>query len=335
MEEARTPGGASPAATVAAVLENAPDTPVEAPIEGVARGESSPETGSQPASGARDGGSSAAVAGSEPVLDRLSRSHKPVGRDAPNIPNVVEYHLKVKPQQVRRDQPQQQLADTETAALVAAGLDMKKDRQQAQTLTEEQRRELTLRLSKLSVDSNVFEGSSDLPQVFQVKYLGSHDARGLWGIKHTRKPVDNMVAAAKSLPSGTFLPFIKLVISEDGVGLLPIGKKRGDSISRIYPIESISYGVQDLVYTRVFSMIVVRETEDFRRMSPFECHGFVCESKHHARQMTYALAAAFQIYSQHVKGRSIDPAKSWSKGFAIELRNPNELEADYTLHPED
>lgn len=212
---------------------------------------------------------------------------------------------------------------------------MKKDRQEPQTLTEEQRRELTLRLSKLSVDSNVFEGSSDLPQVFQIKYLGSHDARGLWGIKHTRKPVDNMVAAAKSLPSGTFLPFIKLVISEDGVGLLPLGKKRGDSISRIYPIESISYGVQDLVYTRVFSMIVVRETEDFRRMSPFECHGFVCESKHHARQMTYALAAAFQIYSQHVKGRSIDPAKSWSKGFAIELRNPNELEADYTLHPED
>lgn len=214
---------------------------------------------------------------------------------------------------------------------------MKKDQSSPPSLTEEQRKELTLRLSKLSVDSNVFEGSSDLPQVFQVKYLGSHDARGLWGIKHTRKPVDNMVAAAKSLPSGTILPFIKLVISEDGVGLLPLGKKRfgTDSISRVYPIESISYGVQDLVYTRVFSMIVVRETEDFRRMSPFECHGFVCESKHHARQMTYALAAAFQIYSQHVKDRTEDPAKSWTKNFAIDLRNPNEVEVDYTLHPED
>lgn len=211
---------------------------------------------------------------------------------------------------------------------------MKKDKP-AQSLTEEQRRELTLRLSKLSVDSNVFEGSSDLPQVFQVKYLGSHDARGLWGIRHTRKPVDNMVASAKSLPSGTILPFIKLVISEDGVGLLPLGKRRGDSLSRIYPIESISYGVQDLVYTRVFSMIVVRETDDFRRVSPFECHGFVCESKHHARQMTYALAAAFQIYSQYVKERSDDSAKSWSKRFALELRNPNEVEADYTLSPED
>ena len=211
---------------------------------------------------------------------------------------------------------------------------MKKDEQHSQTLTEEQRRELTLRLSKLSVDSNVFEGSSDLPQVFQVKYLGSHDARGLWGIKHTRKPVDSMVAAAKALPTGMILPFIKLVISEDGVGLLPLGK-RTDSISKIYPIESISYGVQDLLYTRVFSMIVVRDTDDFRRMSPFECHGFVCESKHHARQMTYALAAAFQIYSQHVKERTVDPAKAWSKGFAIELKNPNEVEADYTIHSED
>lgn len=119
MEEARTPGGASPAATVVAnaVLEKALDTPVEAPAataaEGVARGESSAETGSQPGSGSgRDGGlyagNSAALAGSEPMLD-----HEPVGRDAPNIPNVVEYHLKVKPQQVRRDQ----LADTNTAAV--------------------------------------------------------------------------------------------------------------------------------------------------------------------------------------------------------------------------
>lgn len=38
----------------------------------------------------------------------------------------------------------------------------------------------------------------------QVKYLGQSDARGLWGIKHTRKPVDLMVAAAKALPPGNF-----------------------------------------------------------------------------------------------------------------------------------
>lgn len=36
-----------------------------------------------------------------------------------------------------------------------------------------------------------------LPQTFEVKYLGRREARGLWGIKHTRKPVDEMVAAAR------------------------------------------------------------------------------------------------------------------------------------------
>ena len=36
-----------------------------------------------------------------------------------------------------------------------------------------------------------------LPQTFLVKYLGKRDARGLWGVKHTRKPVDEMVAAAR------------------------------------------------------------------------------------------------------------------------------------------
>ena len=36
-----------------------------------------------------------------------------------------------------------------------------------------------------------------LPQSFQVKYLGKREARGLWGIKHTRKPVDDMVAGAR------------------------------------------------------------------------------------------------------------------------------------------
>jgi hypothetical protein len=36
-----------------------------------------------------------------------------------------------------------------------------------------------------------------LPQTFQVKSLGKVEAKGLWGIKHTRKPVDDMVANAR------------------------------------------------------------------------------------------------------------------------------------------
>lgn len=175
--------------------------------------------------------------------------------------------------------------------------------------------------------------------VFQVKYLGSHDARGLWGIKHTRRPVDNMVSAAKALPTNTVLPLIKLVISQEGVALLPLDKRKLDAgPSRMYPIETISYGVQDLVYTRVFSMIVVRETENFRRMSPFECHGFVCESKYYARQLTYALATAFEIYSKTVKAQEklaqIAVGGAAKKRFAIDLRSPEEIEADLTMDSE-
>jgi len=56
-----------------------------------------------------------------------------------------------------------------------------------------------------------------------VKYLGRRDARGLWGIKHTRRPVDAMVAAAKNATtSGIILPLVRLSISQDGVSLIEI-----------------------------------------------------------------------------------------------------------------
>lgn len=144
-----------------------------------------------------------------------------------------------------------------------------------------------------------------------------------------------MVSAAKALPTNTMLPLIKLVVSQEGVALLSLDKKKQD-LSRMYPIETISYGVQDLVYTRVFSMIVVRETENFRRISPFECHGFVCESKYYARQLTYALAAAFEIYSKTVKAQEklAETAKCNKKRFAIDLRSPEEIEADLTMDSE-
>ncbi|KZC08629.1 PREDICTED: uncharacterized protein LOC107186805 [Dufourea novaeangliae] len=248
----------------------------------------------------------------------------------PNIPNVVEYHLKVKPGQTQRvcrldNSPKSHSTD-----------EMKKEKSPVSTV--DKKKDLVSRLYRLSIDNNVFEGSTDLPQVFQVKYLGSHDARGLWGIKHTRRPVDNMVAAAKALPTNTMLPLIKLVVSQEGVALLPLEKRKQDpNFARMYGIETISYGVQDLVYTRVFSMIVVRETENFRRVSPFECHGFVCESKHHARQLTYALATAFEIYSRTVKAQDKMAEMSGNnakKRFAIDLRSPEEMEADLAMDSE-
>ncbi|XP_026324690.1 uncharacterized protein LOC113233727, partial [Hyposmocoma kahamanoa] len=125
-------------------------------------------------------------------------------------------------------------------------------------------------------------GAIVILSIFQVKYLGQSDAKGLWGIKHTRKPVDLMVAAAKALPPDQILPIVKLKITVDGVFMetVNMGLKKEDfqHMSMFFNIESISYGVQDLVYTRVFSMIIVKDTEAAKGLNPFECHAFVCES---------------------------------------------------------
>ncbi|XP_045457725.1 low density lipoprotein receptor adapter protein 1-A [Melitaea cinxia] len=175
----------------------------------------------------------------------------------------------------------------------------------------------------------------DLPMTFQVKYLGQSDARGLWGIKHTRKPVDLMVAAAKALPPGQVLPIVRLTITVDGVHLETINqeiKNEFEHMAVFFNIESISYGVQDLVYTRVFSMIIVKDNADVKGLNPFECHAFVCESRNAARRLTYALAAAFQDYSRRVKEMQTaeidEKPPSLKKRFAIDLRTPEEIEAD-------
>lgn len=59
--------------------------------------------------------------------------------------------------------------------------------------------------------------SEELPQVFNVRYLGFREAKGLWGIKHTRKPVDAMVTSVKESHSN--LHVIKLIIAKDGCKL--------------------------------------------------------------------------------------------------------------------
>lgn len=157
-------------------------------------------------------------------------------------------------------------------------------------------------------------------------FPGYQPAKGLWGIKHTRKPVDSLVAAAKNLGPDKILPFVKLQVTKDGLSFTPIGEKKGEKSAPIrFPVDTISYGVQDLVYTRVFSMIVVRD-EKLKSGLPFICHAFVCESKNQARQVTYALAAAFQDYGKRVKEElAVDPSAQ-KKKFAIDLRSPEELE---------
>lgn len=173
----------------------------------------------------------------------------------------------------------------------------------------------------------------DLPITFKVKYLGSQYARGLWGIKHTRRPVDNLVSAAKSLPPNKILPFCNLTVSLDGVKMETITSKQSSLIN--FTIDTISYGVQDLVYTRVFAMIVVKENYNLKDENPFEVHAFVCDSRAMARKLTFALAASFQDYSKRVKeaeehNTGDANGKPSRKKFAIDLRTPEEIQQDIT-----
>ncbi|XP_044266069.1 uncharacterized protein LOC123012242 [Tribolium madens] len=167
-------------------------------------------------------------------------------------------------------------------------------------------------------DKELVVSLKDLPFQATVKYLGSQPAKGLWGMKHTRKPVDYLVSLAKNLPANKVLSIVKLEINLQGLSFQDITNKKEKSPSVMFPIDTISYGVQDLVYTRVFSMIVVKDT-DLRSDIPFVCHSFVCESRNQARQITYALAAAFQEYGRQSK---LDGSKR--KRFAIDLRTPEE-----------
>ncbi|EFX71414.1 hypothetical protein DAPPUDRAFT_129710 [Daphnia pulex] len=170
-----------------------------------------------------------------------------------------------------------------------------------------------------------------LPATFGVKFLGKREARGLWGIKYTRKPVDEMVALAKNLKPGTSLPHLHFKVDSTGVTIseMPDNRSR-DFETGFYPVDIISYGVQDVVYTRVFSMIVVRDTTITPSAlmgdstAPFECYAYVCDSRQSARTLTIALATAFQEFSKTVKNQ-----KTKHKRIAIDLRTPEQMAAEY------
>jgi len=187
-------------------------------------------------------------------------------------------------------------------------------------------------MAETDITEDTYIAAKDLPITFKVKYLGSENAKGLWGIKHTRRPVDHLVTIAKTLPPNKILPLCNLSVCLDGV-IIDTNQKTGGK-SWKYAIDTISYGVQDLVYTRVFAMIIVKENYNLRDDHPFEVHAFVCDSRALARKLTYALAAAFQEYSKRVKeeeqiakdsGQLVERNR---KKFAIDLRSPEEIKQD-------
>lgn len=129
-----------------------------------------------------------------------------------------------------------------------------------------------------------------------------------------------MVGQAKNLPPNKGLPSCSLTVSTRGIDIdIPNQHKC------FYSTDCISYGVQDLVYTRVFAIIIVKDNTT----SPFEVHAFVCDSRQIARRLTFALAAAFQDYSQKLKeteNNANDNISIERKKFAIDLRTAEELE---------
>lgn len=147
------------------------------------------------------------------------------------------------------------------------------------------------------------------------------------------------MTVAKNLPQNRNLPLCNLIVKTDGVQIETISPDNSSATatSMRWPIDCISYGVQDLVYTRVFAMIVVQELPQ-RNENHFEVHAFVCDSRLMARQLTYALAASFQQYSRKVKEAEELNSKHHTSSaidsplkqkFAIDLRTPEELQQEH------
>lgn len=157
-------------------------------------------------------------------------------------------------------------------------------------------------------------------------------------MKHTRKPVDNLVSRAKQLPPGQILPILKFQITKDGISYKDITDRKLDTPPTEFKIDTISYGVQDFVYTRIFTMIVVL-SDNLNDGIPFMCYSFLCDSKQDARRITFALAAAFHDYSNNIKkvenngmnnsdgGGTMEKKIVQKRRFAIDLRTPEEQQA--------
>ncbi|KAF0311806.1 Low density lipoprotein receptor adapter protein 1 [Amphibalanus amphitrite] len=156
---------------------------------------------------------------------------------------------------------------------------------------------------------------------FSVQYLGCQLTDHMWGIRHTRGPVDSAVAAARAAGR---LPPLRLMVSAGGISLAGDSSGGGKTATPPasspgrFPIERISYGVQDMVHRTLFATIVVPERA---ARGPFVCHVFACQSRDEARRLTCALAAAFAAYSER------EPAGKTTR-FAVDLRTPEQIEAE-------
>ncbi|XP_067687360.1 uncharacterized protein [Haliotis asinina] len=165
-----------------------------------------------------------------------------------------------------------------------------------------------------------------LPQLFVAKYLGKKDSKGLYGLHHVRKPVDEMVNKVKKGLEATDrleLPLVYLVFTPKGIDIREhkLNKVKGVEYGMV-PIDFISYGVQDIKYWRVFTFIVVKELSSRSKVT--ECHAYLCDSSLNARKMALALGACFKLYSRRLS------TEGKSHNFQVELRPPDELADAYS-----
>lgn len=141
----------------------------------------------------------------------------------------------------------------------------------------------------------------DLPQGFIVKYMGKRATTGLWGSKHTRGPVEDIVDSISKMPKGEDLPLVNLDVFYQGLAMRPHTKNRVKTFKPVQiPIQYISYGLQDTVYARIFCFIMVKQMSS--QVKDMEVHAYACDSAKSARNLAACLAIAFQTYSEKLQG---------------------------------
>ena len=182
-----------------------------------------------------------------------------------------------------------------------------------------------------SLDKTLRQVTIDtLPQRFVTKYLGCKRCHGLWGIQNVRQPLEDLVEGLQGMPKGEDLPVMNIQVSNTG---LHISEHKANKSKKVnlragaeghIPIEFISYGVQDIRYTRIFTFILVKEMSFRNRLT--ECHAYLCDSAITARKLALSISKAFRDYAKDLKGK---PFK-----FQVDLRSTQELEEDLAKVPE-
>ena len=112
-----------------------------------------------------------------------------------------------------------------------------------------------------------------LPQVFVTKYIGYKPTKGLYGVEYTREAAESLISEVGSPEVQKNLPLMQLHISVRGIHLSEHKHNISNKTlpeSGLLPITFISYGVQDMRYTKVFTFILVRELSS--RSRSLECH---------------------------------------------------------------